>query len=99
MTQKFNYDTQKFISKLESALEENMFEDYIQNNAQIIGGIITGGYSCRTDIAIPCCVVKDFLMWFKKSTRDSQKLILRNMIVKLSTIKVVFEIDEELPFN
>ncbi|MBD5481414.1 MAG: protein kinase [Lachnospiraceae bacterium] len=99
MTQKFNYDTQSFISKLESALEENMFEDYIQNNAQIIGSIVIGGYRCRTNIEIPCCVVKDFLMWFKKSTKDSQKLILRNIIVKLSTIKVMFEIDEELPFN
>lgn len=99
MTQKFNYDTQSFISKLESTLEENIFEDYIQNNAQIIGSIVIGRYRCRTDIEIPCCVVKDFLMWFKKSTKDSQKLILRNIIVKLSTIKVMFEIDEELPFN
>lgn len=98
-TQNFNYDIQNFIFKLESALEENMFEDYIQNNAQIIGSIVTGGYRYRTDIEIPCCVVKDFLMWLIKSTKDSQKLILRNIIVKLSTIKIVFEIDEELPFN
>lgn len=99
MTQKYNHDTQIFISKLESALEENMFENYIQNNAQIIGSIVTGGYRYRTDINIPCWVVKDFLVWFKKTTKDSQKLILRNIIVKLSIIKVVFEIDEELPFN
>lgn len=99
MEQKFNYNTQNFIYKLESALEENIFEDYIQNNAQIIGGIVTSGYKYRTDIQIPCCVVKDFLAWFKKSTKDYRKLILRNIIVKLSTIKVVFEIDEELPFN
>ena len=99
MTQKYNHDTQIFISKLESALEENMFENYIQNNAQIIGSIVTGGYRYRTDIKIPCWVVKDFLIWFKKTTKDSQKLILRNIIVKLSIIKVVFEIDEELPFN
>ena len=99
MTQKYNHDTQIFISKLKSALEENMFENYIQNNAQIIGSIVTGGYRYRTDINIPCWVVKDFLVWFKKTTKDSQKLILRNIIVKLSIIKVVFEIDEELPFN
>ena len=99
MEQKFNYNTQNFIYKLESALEENVFEDYIQNNAQIIGGIVTSGYRYRTDIQIPCCVVKDFLVWFKKSTKDYRKLILRNIIVKLSTIKVVFEFDEELPFN
>lgn len=99
MTQKYNRNTQNFIYKLESALEENMFEDYIQNNAQIIECIVMSGFRCRTDIAIPCYVVKDFLMWFKRSTKDSQKLILRNIIVKLSTIKVVFEIDEELPFN
>lgn len=99
MARKFNYNTQNFIYKLESVLEDNMFEDYVQNNAQIISGIVIGGYSCRTDIRIPCSVVKDFLAWFKKSTKDFQKLILRNIIVKLSTIEVVFEIDEELPFN
>ncbi|MCM1063186.1 MAG: protein kinase [Eubacterium sp.] len=99
MPQKFNYDTQKFISKLESVLEENAFEDYIQNNAQVIGSIVICGYRCRKNIEIPCYVVKKFIWWFKKSTDDSQKLILRNMIAKLSTIKVIFEIDDELPFN
>ena len=99
MERKFNYNTQNFIYKLKSALEENTFEDYIQNNAQIIESIVIGGYRCKPDIQIPCYVVKDFLTWFKKSTKDSQKLILRNIIVKLSTIEVVFEFDEELPFN
>lgn len=99
MERKFNYNTQNFIYKLESALDDNMFEDYIQNNAQIIGGIVTSGYRYNENFLIPCCVVKDFLVWFKKSTKDFQKLILKNIIVKLSTIKVVFEIDEELPFN
>lgn len=99
MSKKFNYDTQYFISKLESALEENMFEDYIQDNAQIIGSIVVGGYRYRTNVEIPCCIVKDFLIWFKKSTKDSQKLILRNVIAKLTIIPVIFEIEEELPFN
>lgn len=99
ISKKFNYDTQYFISKLESALEENMFEDYIQDNAQIIGSIVVGGYRYRTNIEIPCCIVKDFLIWFKKSTKDSQKLILRNVIAKLTIIPIVFEIEEELPFN
>lgn len=99
MEQKFNYNTQNFIFKLEKALKENTFEDYIQNNAQIIESIVVCGYKHNSNIEIPCYVVRDFLMWFKKSPKDSQRLILRNVIAKLSKIKIVSEMDDGLPFN
>jgi serine/threonine-protein kinase len=95
--QKFNYDPEMFISKLEKALRDNLFEDVIQKNADVINSVVSGGYRYNNHIDIPCSTVKDFLDWFKVSTPQSQKLILTNLISKLSTIDVV-EKEPELPF-
>lgn len=95
--QKFNYDTDVFITKLEKALRDNLFEDVIQKNSDVISSIVTGAYRYSNGIDIPCSVIMDFLGWFKASTSQSQKLILTNIISKLSTIKVI-ERNDELPF-
>ena len=95
--QKFNYDTKSFILKLENALRNNLFEDVIQINSDVIGSIVLCGYKYSTKVDIPCDAVKKFLNWYKKSTEESQKLILSNIINKLSTINVINEYD--LPFN
>lgn len=95
--QKFNYDIDVFIAKLEKALRDNLFEDTIQKNADIIGSIVIGAYRYRNSVVIPCSVINDFLNWFKISTPQSQKLILTNIISKLSIIGVV-EKEPEIPF-
>lgn len=99
MEKKFNYDVKNFIYKLDNLIKENMFEDFIQNNSQLISSVVISDYEYSKLVEIPCNVVKDFSRWFKKSTKDSQKLILRNIINKLSTIEVVFKFEDELPFN
>lgn len=95
--QKFNYDTDVFVTKLEKTLRDNLFEDIIQKDADVISSIVTGAYKYNNSVNIPCSVVKHFLDWFKVSTSQSQKLILTNIISKLSTIPVV-EKELELPF-
>jgi serine/threonine-protein kinase len=95
--QKFNYDAGVFIAKLEKVLRDNIFEDTIQQNADVISSIVTGSYIYKKSVDIPCSVVQDFLNWFKTSTPQSQKLILTNIISKLSTIDVI-ESDPEMPF-
>ena len=42
--------------------------------------------------------VAGFLEWFRGLTDESKRLVLRNVIAKLSTIRVEIS-DEELPFN
>ena len=93
---KFNYDTEIFISKLEKALRNNLFENCIQKNEDVIGAIVLGQYHYDNQIYIACDVVKDFLNWFKSSTKESKDLIISNLIGKLSSIKV--EVDGELHF-
>ena len=95
--QKFNYDVEMFIGKLEKTLRDNLFEEIIQNDSDVISCIVIGAYRFNKGIEIPCIVVKDFLDWFKLSTFQSQKLILTNVIAKLSTIKVLAK-EPEMPF-
>ncbi|MBT3319659.1 MAG: hypothetical protein HN389_07830 [Clostridia bacterium] len=95
--QKFNYETGVFITKLEKVLQDNLFEDVIQKNEEVINSIVTGSYHYKSGTEIHCYIVKDFLDWFKKSTSQSRKLILTNIISKLSTI-VVIESESEAPF-
>lgn len=96
--QKFNYDTKSFILKLENVLKNNLFEDVIQKKTDVIGSIVLCGYKYSNKVDISCDAVKRFLNWYKKSTEESQKLILSNIISKLSTIEIIDEYDE-LPFN
>lgn len=95
--QKFNNDAEVFITKLEKVLRDNLFEDVVQKCSDVISSIVTGGYRYNRNVYIPRDVVKDFLDWFKSSTLQSQKLILANIISKLSTIAVV-EKEPEFPF-
>ena len=94
---KFNYDTNAFISRMEKALKDNLFEDVIQRNEDIIKCVVLSDYRYNNRVNIPCEVVKSFLDWFKKVTQQSQKLILNNMISKFMSIRVE-QSDPDLPF-
>ena len=56
------------------------------------------GYKYYTNVNVSCEVVCDFLNWFKQSTYESQKIILSNIIVKLSLIEIEYDFSE-LPFS
>lgn len=94
---KFVNNTDDFIRRMKKALQNNAFEDTIQNNADVISCVVLCGYSYDSREDIPCKVVKEFLTWFEKATKQSQELILANIISKLSTIKYE-EPDPDLPF-
>lgn len=86
------------IIKLEDVLELNLFEDYIQNNSDVISSIVSGNYRYRPGKDISCQEVRSFLDWYKALADSSRRLVLRNIISKLSLIDIVV-IEEELPFN
>jgi len=93
----FNRDVSIFRHRIEKALENNIFEENIQNNESIIGSLVNGNYSYWKKCEIKCDDVKRFLSWFDASTATSQELILNNIITKLSIIPI--EIDKgDLPF-
>lgn len=94
----FNSNPEVFIQKLEEVIKNNLFEDEIQNKNDLANTVILSSYKYHPNIKVSCSIVRDFLSWFKASTLDSQKIILSNLITKLSTIKVINPWDE-LPFS
>ena len=94
---RFNTDIASFATKLRTALSNNLFESFIQNNSDVISSVVTCGYRYDNGVDIETKTVKDFLDWFQGSTMDSQRLILNNFISKISRIKVE-EKEDDLPF-
>ncbi len=94
---KFNRDRELFISKLQDTLKNNMFESVIQKNADIINCIVQSPYKYKNNVSIQCDATKTFLDWFISSNEESQKLIMSNIIAKLSIIRVE-EDYSDLPF-
>jgi len=94
---KFNNDINRFVSQIEKVLRANCFEDILQDNKEIIRCVVSGAYMYIPTQTISCDETRTFLNWFKKSTSQSQQLILNNIISKLSTIKVEKR-EPDLPF-
>lgn len=94
----FNNNPETFIQKLEDVVKNNLFEDKIQNNGDLISTLVLSSYRYNLRVSVSCKVVYDFLDWFKPSTVISQKIILSNLITKLSTIDIDYTW-EDLPFS
>ena len=94
----FNNNPETFIQKLEDVVKNNLFEDKIQNNGDLISTLVLSSYRYNLRVSVSCKVVYDFLDWFKTSTVISQKIILSNLITKLSTIDIDYTW-EDLPFS
>lgn len=83
---------------MEDVVKNNLFEDKIQNNGDLISTLVLSSYRYNLRVSVSCKVVYDFLDWFKTSTVISQKIILSNLITKLSTIDIDYTW-EDLPFS
>ena len=95
----FNYSTEEFEKRLQNLLKVNCFEDYIQRNNQLIETIVSGPFHYRSSktVRIKCDIVINFQKWYLSLAPDSKKLVLYNIISKLSSIPVE-EPEPELPF-
>lgn len=93
----FNTTPETFCEKLEKALENNIFEEYIQENVDVINSVVLCPYKYYNNVNISCEAVKAFLTWYESYDLEAKKLILQNIISKLSVIDVVID-DDELPF-
>ena len=92
----FNSDITIFVERLEKALRKNVFEDTIQNNADIINSLVNCGFRYNPSVAFSTYITRKFLDWFRSSTVQSQELILNNFIAKISNVRV--DKPDEYPF-
>lgn len=98
-TSEMQFDTspESFIEKVRRTLKNNIFENFIQNNADIIDSVVSCNYNYNNNIEISCQVIKSFLAWYENSGPESKEIILQNIISKLSTIPVSLS-NNDLPF-
>lgn len=90
-------DVDEFYKRILSVIRSNCFEDYIQNNQELVSVIIRQGVRYYSSKRYECSIVTDFRDWFKKLVPDSKRLVLNNIISKISTLPVETP-EPELPF-
>ena len=93
----FNTSPDFLCDSLHKALQNNIFEEDIQKNADVISSVVQCGYKYHTNVKIPCEVVKAFLIWYEAYELKTKEIILQNIISKLSLVKVNIMVDD-LPF-
>lgn len=90
-------DIGQTLSKLAELIRNSSLEQFIQNNSQLIGCFITGGYTFNNRKEIKLQVVTDFYSLVTSLPPAKRKLIFANIYTRLAMIKVVMD-DPDLPF-
>ena len=93
----FVTDIQKFKDNIHAVIQRNCFENIVQNPNDLVSIVIKGNYKFYTQRAISCEVVTAFEKWYNSLSEDWQRLVLNNIIAKLSVVKIEYA-DDELPF-
>ena len=93
----FVTDIQKFKDNIHAVIQRNCFENIVQNPNDLVSIVIKGNYKFYTQRAISCEVVTAFEKWYNSLSEDWQRLVLNNIIAKLSVVKIEYA-DDDLPF-
>lgn len=93
---KFVKDIDEFNDNLKNVMQKNCFEENIQDISDLISSLVKSGFKYMKNRHVSCDVLKAFYDWFNNLSVDSQKLVINNMIYKVSTIKV--STPDDLPF-
>lgn len=90
-------DIAQTISDLAVLIRNSSLEECIQDNSELIGCFVTGGYTYirRKDISVQ--ILKDFYGLITSLDMGKRKILFDNIYTRLSTIEVKTE-DDELPF-
>ncbi|MDQ0861610.1 protein kinase family protein [Bacillus sp. V2I10] len=87
------------MNELSTLILNSSLEDYIQDNRQLINCFINNPYTFKPIKDIPLSIVINFYQFLQGLGPDKQKIVLDNIDVRLSTIKLQIEIDDDdLPF-
>lgn len=90
-------DIGQTLIKLAELIRNSSLEEFLQNNSQLIGCFIAGGYSYSTKKDIEVQIVTDFYSLVTSLSPAKRKLLFSNIYTRLATIKIVVD-DPELPF-
>ncbi|MGG1243716.1 protein kinase family protein [Bacillus cabrialesii] len=92
-------DPNIIINQLSTLIRNSSLEEHIQDNQQLIDCFINNPYIFKTIKDIPLSIVVDFYRFLQSLSADKQKIVLDNIDVRLSNIKIEIDIDDDdLPF-
>ncbi|WP_416448881.1 hypothetical protein QK916_11255 [Lactococcus lactis] len=69
----------------------------VQEYHTLLSTVVLRNFSFGTNSRDSIEDIREFLTWFKESSQETQNLILKNIISKLSTRPIEFD-EAELPF-
>ena len=84
---KFENNIDRIAQKSEKVIEENSLENIIQFNDRLIQVFVLSKYSFYPKERIPCATVINFYQWFIGLSTEYQRLVIDNLILKLSKKK------------
>ncbi|MFF2177387.1 protein kinase family protein [Lysinibacillus sp. NPDC058147] len=85
------------MSRLAILIRNSSLERYIQDNSELIQCFINGNFSYNSTNDIELSIVIDFYQLLQRLVPYKQKIVLDNINMRLSTIKVKIDFNE-LPF-
>lgn len=90
----FFLDSSSIISKLETVLTNNMFEDFVSNNLDVIQVFVNCKCTYDDEYGISVDKVREFVAWLKRVSSTKRNIIISNIINKISNKEIdVFAID------
>lgn len=99
---KFQLDPYVFKDKLNGILNNNLFEDYVQNVGDLASALFKGNVYFSLEESISCSTIKNFLNWFDNLSEETQKIVLSNLESKFNQIPRYESEDsiniDEIPF-
>lgn len=93
----FVTDIKEFKDNIHTVIQRNCFESIVQNPNDMVSIVIKGNYKFFTKREIPCKVLTAFENWYNSLSEEWQRLVLNNIIAKLSVVEIEYA-DDELPF-
>lgn len=85
------------LAKLSELIKDSILEEFIQDNGRLIECFIWNGFSYKSRNDIPVVYITDFNQFLKRLTPTKQKVVLDNIHIRLSKVRIEFE-EEEIPF-
>lgn len=96
-TKEFVTDIEIFKAKLSMLISHNCFENFVQNNSELLSTIVVGRFSYYPEAEVRCSVITDFYKWFERLPAETKQLVLNNLVAKLSAVEVRID-EDDLPF-
>ena len=91
-------DENEVLTRLEDILKISILEDYVQDEAMLLSSFVTNEVSRSIHSKVSVFEVKSFYELLLNSNKQKKKIILENLRTRLSTIRVLKDPFDDLPF-